>query len=137
MISKPRSERAMLYDVWRQMHERCYNRFSKDFKNYGARGIRVERGWLDFDVFFSDMSPRPAGGSLDRIDNDGPYSKDNCRWTSAVEQRRKTRRIVMTPAKIAVIFAMREAGHTYSRIGAETGVGKSHVSQILRGKLWA
>jgi hypothetical protein len=65
------------YRVWEGMRRRCRN--LKD-PHYGGRGIRVSEEWEDFTVFYKDMGPRPSKCDIDRIDNDGNYEKNNCRW---------------------------------------------------------
>jgi hypothetical protein len=77
---------------WIEMRRRCYAKHRKEYKNYGGRGIEVCNEWLDsFEKFFLDMGERPYGHTLDRIDNNGPYSKTNCTWATYKQQGRNTR----------------------------------------------
>ena len=76
-----------LYGIWSAMKTRCGNPDAKDYPAYGGRGIEVCDSWMDLEKFIKDMSPRPSGYSLDRIDVDKGYNPENCRWASAKTQR--------------------------------------------------
>lgn len=102
MSSKKDSYKRSWYDRWRTMVRRCYKLNDKDYKNYGARGIKVCDRWMEpdgigceryYDDIHKILGEQPGPGySLDRIDNDGNYSIENLKWSTQSEQNSNQQR---------------------------------------------
>ena len=74
------------------MKARCLNQNNKHYANYGGRGIKICDEWIhNFNQFVADMEERPQGYSIDRIDNNGNYAPNNCKWSTKKEQQRNRR----------------------------------------------
>ena len=82
------------YQTWAGIKKRCLNSKNKDYHHYGGRGITICKRWLNsFENFLEDMGERPSKNhSIDRIDNNSNYCKENCRWATQKEQKRNTRK---------------------------------------------
>jgi hypothetical protein len=114
-------------NTWTNMIARCMNPRRPDYRFYGGRGIAVCQRWqVSFGAFLSDMGPRPAGASLDRIDNTRGYEPTNCRWATKHEQMQNTR------ATRLITFNGRSMGLTaWAR---EVGINKESLrTRLLRG----
>lgn len=116
---------APAYRRWQDMLTRCENTNSRSFKNYGGRGIKVCQRWRKFEHFLEDMGSPKKGQTLERKDNEGDYSPDNCRWASRAEQainKRNNRR-----------FSFGGKTQTLAEWARETGL--HHTTILARLKL--
>jgi hypothetical protein len=100
------------------MRARCLRPAHKSYDYYGGRGIKFCERWDSFENFLADMGERPAGMTLDRIDSDGHYGPENCRWSPPLAQGRNRRGI----QKITVDGMELGMSEWAERLGVKTGV---------------
>lgn len=125
-----------LYAVWMAMRARCQNPNNKGYANYGGRGIRVDPRWEDFDQFVRDMGPKPENSrecSIERVDNDGPYSPENCVWGNRKQQNRNKRssRLVTLDGETKTMAEWCDIyGNSVSTVSSRLGKGMSEAQAI-------
>ena len=124
------------YKSWDSMKDRCLRAGHSSYKNYGGRGISVCERWMKFENFLSDMGLRPEGKTLDRIDNNGNYEPGNCRWSSATEQHRNTRAVVLSEEIVRLARAMKRGGMKAPHIAAKLGANVPAIRLALAGGTW-
>ena len=113
-----------LYTCWLNLRARCDNPKRKEYPNYGGRGIYYSPRWTSFEVFAADMGERPADASIDRIDTNGPYYKENCRWVTKEEQNRNKRN------NIRIEFNGKS--QTVTEWSRELGIGRTTLQSRLK-----
>lgn len=118
------------YRAWCKMKERCYNQRNNQYPNYGGRGIRVCDRWRDsFAAFLEDMGRKPSKShSMDRIDSDGDYGPDNCRWADHITQqnnRRNNRLFEIDGRTQSLTVWCREYGVPFGRVRSRLTYGWS------------
>ena len=125
-----------LYNIWKNMLSRCYNKNDDRYYRYGARGISVCDRWRDIAAFIEDMGDRPIGRSIDRINNDGNYEPENCRWADATTQNRNKSFCKLTKEKADEIRSLTNSGMTRKQIAEQYGVSVATIKKIRSGEYW-
>lgn len=121
------------YTTWATMVQRCTNPNAPTYNLYGGRGISFDPTWADFRNFLNDMGPRQAGTTLDRVDGNGPYDKENCRWATKAQQAQNTSR---TRLSFEIAGAIRESSEPASVLAKRYGVHKSTISNVRNNTSW-
>lgn len=114
------------YSSWGHMLQRCNNKNNDRYKAYGGRGITVCESWLVFENFLKDMGDRPPDLSLDRVDNDLGYCKENCRWATTQEQaNNKRNRVFFRGSLISLSDLAKQEGVPYGALSTRLSRGMS------------
>jgi len=123
------------YRVWLSMKQRCFNPNHKQYSDYGGRAIAVCDRWLNFENFFADMGYRPSPKySIDRIDNNGNYSAENCKWSTQKEQvnnRRSNRFITIDGKTLTIAQWAEKMGFGESVIWHRLKLGWSEYKAVM------
>lgn len=134
-----KGQQSKTYTSWRGMLDRCYNENTPYFINYGGRGVQVVDRWHTFENFLADMGERPEGSTLDRIDNEGDYSPENCRWASWSIQRLNTRPRPTSLTGISGVWLKRgrwEARGKFEGISTRLYYGSDFFEACCARKSW-
>jgi predicted XRE-type DNA-binding protein len=118
------------------MIRRCHSPSHHAFKDYGARGITVCDKWKNFEGFIEDMGFQPEGLSIERINNDLGYSKENCRWATVTEQARNRRATKLDEDKVMQIKILLKTGVSQNKIASQFSVSRSNIGHIAQGTTW-
>ena len=123
--------RTNINQTWRDIKQRCYNPKCKIYPRYGGRGIKICPQWHDFQTFYNDVSQMEnfnrAGYTLDRINVNGDYSPENCRWATRKEQARNRRNNVLVEyegVEMTLAEAAEKSGINYSTLQSRYKRGK-------------
>lgn len=128
-----------LYVTWHQMKRRCLEKNNKDYKNYGRRGIKVCKKWLKYILFRNWAIDNGYKNDLtiDRIDNDGNYEPNNCRWISRLENSRNRR---TNKVNIKIVREIRDKYSTgeylQKDLAMEYKVDPAIIHFIVKNKTW-
>lgn len=124
------------HSTWAGMHKRCSNPKTNGFKNYGGKGIKVCERWQDFQKFLADMGPKPSREhTLDRVDRDGDYTPENCRWAShQVQQNNRSTNVVIEHQGQSMTVAewARQTGLEYSTLWRRLFVLRWPIEKALQ-----
>ena len=127
------------YEIWAGMKARCYNEKHIRYKRYGGRGIKVCERWLNsFQSFYDDMGKRPSDKyQIDRIDTNGDYEPNNCRWVTAEENNQNRSSTKMNVDTIKMIRDDHDnTNMTHLELAKKYGISKAQVTSIVNNKTW-
>ena len=123
------------YRIWSGMKNRCNNPNNKRFASYGGRGIKVDPKWNTYEGFIEDMGYPADDLSIDRIDNDGDYTKKNCRWATARQQARNSQKALFYEGQNCYWWAEKLGVSPQAIKWRISKWGSPHYSNEARNKL--
>lgn len=127
------------YKTWQAMKDRCYNKNNPRYKNWGGNGIIICDKWRNsFIAFFKDMGPKPfSKAQIDRKNNDGNYTPENCHWTTCKENNRNRNCVKLTMEKANEIRKLYAIGNiTHVTLGLIYNVSANLIWYVIHNKIW-
>lgn len=124
------------YRIWQAMRQRCQNPNNKAYQHYGGRGITVCSAWQSFVNFYADMGECPLGMEIDRINRDGNYTLDNCRWVTHKENVRNSGKSKLTQEAANEIRELMKQGIRKGIIAKKFNVSAQTIDDIYYNKTW-
>ena len=125
------------YITWKSMIQRCKNSQKQGYKYYGGKGIAVCKRWKNFNSFLVDMGERPKGMTIDRIDHNGNYDPDNCRWATQRQQMRNSCNTKLSTLKVQIIKKLlKESNLKQWEIAELFNITRATIGNINTGKTW-
>ena len=127
-----------LYQVWNAMKVRCVTVNSTNWKDYGARGIRLCDEWMNWENFrdWALLSGYEKGKLLDRINNNGNYEPSNCRWASSAVSGQNRRSTVLNEKLVSNIRELAKQGFNHSDMALVFGVKLKTLRSAIYGEAW-
>lgn len=121
-----------LYHSWQNMKQRCTNPKHPKYKRYGGRGIKICKDWLDITGFmkWAQKNGWKEGLTIDRIDNNGDYCPENCRWVTMADNSRRKRTTKITPEQAE---NMRNSNENITTLAEKYGCTEGNVWFIING----
>lgn len=134
--NKLRFKGTPIHNSYSGAKQRCNYKEDKHYNNYGGRGIKFE--WDSFYSFYIDMaSTYFDGATIDRIDYNGNYNKDNCRWVTVEQQARNTRKNIHTEEDVLLIRKLYSTGnYTQKELAEIFKDSQGNISNIITNKTW-
>lgn len=130
---------SRLYKLWSGMIQRCSNPKSARYSRYGGRGIKVCDAWKDFATFseWATKNGHQNTLTIDRIDNDGDYCPENCRWVTRIENLRNSTVTKLTVSSVKTIRKCYKKGNiSVKELSKKYDVSSSTISSIINNRSW-
>lgn len=124
--------KSRAYNSWASMIQRTTNPNATAWAQYGGRGIAVCDRWRSFAAFYEDMGDPPDGCSIDRVDNAGDYTPDNCRWATTAEQNSNKRPDPKRKMTMDDVNSVRQSQDSVRSLARQYGVNRHTIARIRK-----